>query len=227
MNSVADFEDRIARGIAAASVDTDEIIPFPKGWGRGDLAHSLSKGAIKDEVFRLLNADWRLTLYRYRSVTGAVMLIILRLDAPDGSGKFVRPLRVQRQIGCRFEVVARGLEPLRPLYGLERLAAAPEAAVLLVEGEKAADAGQLLFPELVAVTWCGGASGAAQADWLPLAGRNVFLWPDNDSAGVTGIREVAKALGHVGARAIRLVENPAWFPPKWDIADPLPIRHNG
>ncbi|MBU2134695.1 MAG: hypothetical protein KKA45_00675, partial [Alphaproteobacteria bacterium] len=37
----------------------------------------------------------------------------------------------------------------RPLYGLDRLAARPAARVLLVEGEKAADAAGKRFPDLV------------------------------------------------------------------------------
>jgi hypothetical protein len=54
--------------------------------------------------------------------------------------------------------------------------------VLLVEGEKCADAAQaLLGDELVAVTWPGGCKVWRKADWQPLAGRKVMLWPDVDA----------------------------------------------
>lgn len=69
----------------------------------------------------------------------------------------------------------------RPLYGLQRLAARPNAQVLLVEGEKTADAAQRLLPGVVAVSWPGGGKAIAKADWTPLVGRKVCIWPDADS----------------------------------------------
>ncbi|MDP8993807.1 MAG: hypothetical protein M3N07_02310 [Pseudomonadota bacterium] len=224
MTDPATVEDRIARGLAAGTVTSDEIIPFPEDWGENDLAVCLRSGETKNDIFRLLNSGWRPTFYRYRSADGAVMLIVLRLDSPDRCKKKVRPLRVARQIGFRPDVVALGLEPPRPLYGLDRLAAAPIADVLLVEGEKAADAGQLLFPDLAVVTWQNGASGVAQADWRALAGRRAIIWPDNDDAGRMAAQSVAGKLTGVGAGSVRIVKNPSWFPPKWDVAEPVPSR---
>src|SRR4051794_39059157 len=55
--------------------------------------------------------------------------------------------------------------PPRPLYGLDRLAARPQAPVMLLEGEKAADAAGLLFPDYVAICSQGGSNAAAKADW--------------------------------------------------------------
>ena len=40
----------------------------------------------------------------------------------------------------------------RPLYGLDRLRARPDAGVLITEGEKAADAAAALFPSAVCIT---------------------------------------------------------------------------
>jgi hypothetical protein len=208
-------------------VTTDEIIPFSEEWSEDDIGTDLRAGSAKNQIFEHLNSGWRLTLHRYRTAAGALILIIVRLDAPDGSDKFIRPLRVARRVGSCTKLEARGLEPLRPLYGLDRLASAPGANVLLVEGEKAADAGQVLFPALTVMTWCGGAPGVAQADWRPLAGRNTIIWPDNDGAGRTAAREVAKALARVEASSIRMVEPPSWFPKKWDLANPVPSRSNG
>ena len=47
---------------------------------------------------------------------------------------------------------SRSWQPLRPIYGLADLAARPDAPVLVVEGEKAADAAAELLPDYVAVT---------------------------------------------------------------------------
>lgn len=70
----------------------------------------------------------------------------------------------------------------RPLYGLELLGKAPPNAwVLLVEGEKAAEAARRLVPSIyVAMTWPGGGQAMRWVDWTPLTGRRVLLWPDAD-----------------------------------------------
>ena len=81
----------------------------------------------------------------------------------------------------------------RPLYGLDRLALRPDAPVLLVEGEKTADAAAKLFPDHVAVTSSGGSNAAGKADWSPLSGRHVVIWPDHDEPGRRFAADVATA----------------------------------
>jgi hypothetical protein len=56
-----------------------------------------------------------------------------------------------------------------PLYGSDKLAAKPNAKVIVCEGEKAADAAQELFPDCVAVTWYSGAKRVTKAPWDELA----------------------------------------------------------
>lgn len=54
--------------------------------------------------------------------------------------------------------------------------------VVLVEGEKCAEAGhQLLGHEFDFVTWPGGCNAWAMANWFWLVGRTVYLWPDCDA----------------------------------------------
>jgi DNA primase len=71
--------------------------------------------------------------------------------------------------------------------------------VLVVEGEKAADAARALFPDHVAVCWQGGAQAVVLADWQPMAGRYLTVWPDNDDAGRKAVAAVAKAASAAGA----------------------------
>jgi predicted P-loop ATPase len=74
----------------------------------------------------------------------------------------------------------------RPLYGLDRLAAAPRRPVLICDGEEAATVAQMFCDrKYVCVTWPGGILAAHAADWRPLAGRTVVLWPN---AGVEGLQ---------------------------------------
>ncbi|KFL36715.1 hypothetical protein N788_03650 [Arenimonas donghaensis DSM 18148 = HO3-R19] len=80
----------------------------------------------------------------------------------------------------------------KPLYRLPELVRAPkEAPVWIVEGEKCADA--LAALGLVATT-SGACSSAAAADWSPLKGRKVILWPDHDDPGARYAEDVVSAL---------------------------------
>jgi hypothetical protein len=212
----------VGRDFATEKVATHQIIPFPDGWGENDLLMAMA-GPIASMIAAKLNDGWKLTFYRYRTETGAVIFVVLRLDPPAKTEKkFVRPLRVRRMIGMRADVVFGSLPPPRPLYGLDRLAANSQAPVLFVEGEKAADAGQAHFPDHVVVTWAGGADGIATTDLRPIAGRDAIVWPDHDTAGERAARILGEALIRAGAASVRIVRVPAAFPPKWDVADPIP-----
>jgi hypothetical protein len=112
-------------------------------------------------------------------------------------------------------------EKPRPLYRLPQLATRPSDPVLLVEGEKTADAAAKLVPDHVAMTWPGGGGGVCHADFEPLAGRDVVLWPDADAPGRDAMDEAARLLAPI-ARGVRLVELPEDTPAKWDLADSIP-----
>jgi len=122
----------------------------------------------------------------------------------------------------------------RPLYGLDRLG---DGAVLVVEGEKCADAARaVLPPELSVVTWPGGSKAVGKADWSPLAGRKVIVWPDCDAQrdkggellpeskqpGVRAAEEIAVLLKMRGCQ-VRIVAIPApgAKPSGWDVADAI------
>jgi len=110
----------------------------------------------------------------------------------------------------------------RPLYGLDRLAERPGAPVLVTEGEKAADAAALLFPDHVAVTSQGGSKAPGKSDWTPLRGRRVTIWPDADGPGADYAAKVAELAKLAGAESVRVVEVPGDWPKGWDLADALP-----
>jgi putative DNA primase/helicase len=107
----------------------------------------------------------------------------------------------------------------RPLYGLDRLRARPDAGVLIAEGEKAADAAAALFPSAVCITWPSGCKAIAKADWSPVAGRAVTLWPDADDVGRQAMAKLAPLLLQAGARQVRIVTPPPGAPEGWDLAD--------
>jgi putative DNA primase/helicase len=179
----------------------------------------------------------------YRSAEGLALGYIWRFTTSDG-GKEVLPLT-----WCRHDETGkqdwRGLsfpDP-RPLYGLDRLAAKPEATVLIVEGEKCADAAHEAFPDLAVATWPGGGKAVDKADWSPLAGRRVVIWPDCDAQtdkhtlailpeekqpGWRAARRVAEILHGHGCK-IWLVRIPApgEKPSGWDVADAVAEGQTG
>jgi putative DNA primase/helicase len=87
-----------------------------------------------------------------------------------------------------------------------------------VEGEGTADAAALLFPEHVVISWANGTNATAKADWSPLAGRAVTLWPDADAPGRKAMARLAPLLSEQGC-TVAFVEPPADLPQGWDLAD--------
>jgi hypothetical protein len=81
-------------------------------------------------------------LWRYRDSTGRhCIFATARYDPDDGGAeKTFRPIcRINGCVATKFPIP-------RPLYGLDRLAARPDDPVLVVEGEKTADAAAELIP---------------------------------------------------------------------------------
>lgn len=108
---------------------------------------------------------------------------------------------------------------LRPLYGKQQLAIKPDAPVLIVEGEKTADAAALLYPSAVVITWPSGCKAYAKADWSPIKDRRCVLWPDADATGRDAMANLAIHLLKAGAAQVRIVQPPADAPEGWDLAD--------
>ena len=136
----------------------------------------------------------------------------------DAGGNYLGTItRNINDAGKKTFRASAGFPDPRPLYGLARLTQRPDAPVLVVEGEKVADAAGKIFPDYVCTTSPFGALSAAKADWTPLHGRTVVIWPDNDAAGLQYAADVARLVP--GAK---IVPVPASFPDKWDLADELP-----
>jgi hypothetical protein len=155
-------------------------------------------------------------IWRYESAEGALLFAVLRFDPADGK-KQVLPFI------CGAEEWEYKAPPApRPIYNLPGLAARLDAPVLVVEGEKAADAAAALFPDFVATTSQGGCNATGKADWSSLHGRRVIVWPDNDGPGRKAAAAVKRATEKAGAISVGIVAVPESWPEGWDLADPLP-----
>lgn len=127
--------------------------------------------------------------WAYRDAAGQLLGYVLRLEI-DGAKITPTITYCQHADGTR-RWCTRPFPTPRPLYGLDKLAARPTAPVVVVEGEKAADAAQRGLPGMVVVTWPGGTNGVRWANLEPLQGRDLVFWPDADDPGVLAMIEVA------------------------------------
>ncbi len=150
-------------------------------------------------------------VYPYTTQTGEIVGYVARYE--DGNGG-KEPIPFFQREGDRWKAGAAAAP--RPLYGLPSLAKA--GPVYVVEGEKSADA--LIRRGHACVTNQGGAKAAKKADWKPLAGRDVILWPDYDAPGVQHAKDCRAMLRGI-ASSVRTVDVQAMDPDKegWDAAD--------
>ena len=161
------------------------------------------------------NADGALLCYRVRFDKGT-------LDKRGKPEKDVKPLTWARNnLTGEEKWQLHDLPDPRPLYNLPALSLGPDK-VLVVEGEKTADAAQRLLPTWTVTTWPGGSKAVGKAEWSPLRRLDLarlVLWPDNDldekKPGLRAMAEVAECVG-IEHDVVRL--DPSW-PDTFDLAD--------
>jgi putative DNA primase/helicase len=156
-------------------------------------------------------------VYKYHTKDGKILFLIERFTKSDGKKSFTPWTLWENCNGqtCKNEWRRKAFTAPWPVYNLHKLAAMPSAGVVVVEGEKCADALQALFPESVIVTWAGGANVTGKTDFEPLRGRTLLFWPDNDDVG-------KKAMAGLVARyGGKVVEIPDDKPKGWDCADAI------
>jgi putative DNA primase/helicase len=157
-------------------------------------------------------------VWPYLDADGGLLGYVARYDVPEG-----------KQFRC-WTWGARGSaapswgcghwNKPRPLYGLQKLSARANDRVLVVQGEKAADAAQAVLENNVVITWPGTAQSWHRADWEPVRGRRVTLWPDNDATSIECMRKLAAILADPRglACAVRIIDT-AGMEEGFDAAD--------
>jgi KaiC/GvpD/RAD55 family RecA-like ATPase len=159
--------------------------------------------------------------YRYANPdTGVVEMVVMRHR--DGNGK--KHFWQARPHSSGGFVMKAPAKPW-PLYNRARVRCSEE--VIVVEGEKCVHS--LHDLGIVATTSPGGADNGQNADWAPLAGKRVVLWPDNDQAGREHMERVLVQLERLDPRPeVRWID-PADFslPEKGDVVDFLELYAAG
>ena len=163
-------------------------------------------------------------LYPYLGSRGELLSYVARWD--ELTSKTIRPISfVKRRDGSLGWAVKAPPKPWT-LFGLEQLSERPDAPVLIVEGEKATLAARKIFQTHIVLTWRGGANAINDADFSPLKGREVVLWPDADEPGRRAMAIAGERLRSIGATSVRQVEVPNDLPKGWDLADTPPPQLN-
>lgn len=179
----------------------EDLIPPPKG--------------TKVPAFSLSKLGAPSGRWTYRTASGLVLFFVARYDHPDGSKDFF-PWSFSKS---KSKWVCKYPSDPRPIYNLDKLTEHPDKPVLIVEGEKSADAADKLLGEKYQVTtWPSGGNSWSKADWSPIYGRTVLLWPDSDEPGIKCAGQIADHLYANGCqvKVLNVQANGGW-----DAADAL------
>lgn len=172
---------------------------------KADKEPDIKKVQEKEYVYKDVQGRKICSVFRYRLYTedGGPVL-------DDKTGKQKKTFSIYRHSDKEWKAP----DP-RPLYNLPEFYNA--ADVVFVEGEKCVDA--LASVGIEATTASGGSNTKLEhTDWTPLAGKNVYLWPDNDPVGSDYMKSVAEHLVKLGCNVF-FIPPPEGVAPKWDAAD--------
>ena len=125
-------------------------------------------------------------IHPYKDADGNPIYWRLRLKHKDTGEKMIRPMSIK---DGQFVLEEPEFIGKKPIYRLPLLKEAD--LVFWVEGEAVVDA---LYKLGLVATTSGSATSHTAADFEPLRGKEVRIWPDNDSAGQTHALAVASLL---------------------------------
>ena len=180
------------------------VIPVPEDAPARDWNKLRPKEAIGDPV----------RTWRYHTVENELASYVVRWEPKDPNGRKKKVIRHATWNGTKWKL--KGMPAPRPLYGLPAILESPDKFVIVVEGEKCADAARDGFPAHIVTTWAGGSGAADKTDWSPLAGRTALLLADRDASGRKAMKGIADKLAGMDANvSVHLPEGDD----KQDIAD--------
>lgn len=151
-------------------------------------------------------------VWDYKDEEGRLLGYVCRYE--QGGRKEMRPyVCVETMYGLAWR--HKGFPYKRPAYGLDKIGRHPDYPIVVVEGEKTADALQKVLNRANVIAWHGGAGNVHLTDWDFLRGRDFICWADNDWQGWCAMYHLC-CLVNVKAR---FVGSPSGAPRGWDFAD--------
>lgn len=204
--------------------DDNEHISVPKrdrGTDRWEGWRIVEKGLDQPPSMDGLD-DWARTTWGEPVATwdfltekSRICMRIMRFRGKDGK-KDDRPFTIWTD-GKSHAWRPKALQDKYPLYNRPLFDQRPNDPVLLVEGQKSADAAhKMIGDRYICTAWYGGTKAIEKTDLAPLAGREVFFWFDADPAG----RAVIAKLKDIGV-FVKLVRPVRGVKQGWDIADAI------
>lgn len=161
----------------------------------------------------------------YRDQAGEMINVVCRFEK-EGGGKEVCPFTFGETEEKGRKWYWKQIPDNRPLYGLDRLDRPKH--VIIVEGEKAADAAnEILDNNWAVLSWPGGGKAVHKADWSVLKDRKVIIVADGDevnkkSGKVEGhetAKRIAKELDGIAEKIWCVFTEPVEGIKGWDAAD--------
>lgn len=129
-------------------------------------------------------------IHEYRSKHGHAASFVYRWNLPDGGKTFGQVAKKEKawHIGA--------MERPKLLYNLDKIdQSPPKRSVYIFEGELCCDRAVKLG--LLSTTSSQGSGSFDATDWSPLAGRTVYIFPDNDTPGAkyaAGVLDILEKL---------------------------------
>ena len=158
-----------------------------------DLIGRRTKDRFKDGV---------LTFYRYYSSKGVPVGCVVRCDK-NIEGDKVKSFAQFSYDRIKEKWQSGWSGEGKPLYNLKEIVRRTDAPVMIVEGEKTAEAAKNLFPDYVVTTSCMGSASPRSSNWSFLRNRDVTIAPDNDATGAKYARTLDDILKRVEAKSLR------------------------
>jgi hypothetical protein len=222
------------QGKSALSSSTLTLTPATKAAKHTELWEVIMPVPLEAEPFepehhlRFLFKDGKKTLetvYGYRNMQQALCGYVVRIrDKQTGEKETLPVVYAQCIEKNRKQWRLKGFGENRPLYNEHLLGLHPAKPVLIVEGEKTANAAAEAHPEWIVICWSGGAHAYHKSHWSVLKDREVTIWPDNDEPGLKAAEGIQTMLLAIGAKRCSIVDIKQLqrLPESWDLADPLP-----
>ena len=155
--------------------------------------------------------------YRYRTPDGTEYARVYRYPE-NRPGRKADPYTL-RNTGPHAATWTHRAPQNRWPYRIEDLS--PSVPVVIVEGEKCADALAGLAEGFGVLSWLGGSGAVLRTDWKALAKREVILWPDADGPGRAAMARLAGELDRIGAAEVLVIDPEEDRPSGWDVADAI------
>lgn len=146
------------------------------------------------------------SIYLYHTSDGSLVGYMVRWDFSNEDGKpkksVIPYVYVEDNKGKKYWRGGGFPEP-RPLYNLFDVTNRSKSPVIVVEGEKVANALKPLVPDCVVTTSAHGSKSPHKTDWSAMKDRDVIICPDFDEAGIHYGDQVCLECRKSGARSIR------------------------